>query len=199
MRARGASRSHSENAQRGHFPRSPCVVCISGTSPVDGRRIGPGLDTRGDGGYVIVPPSIHETGHRYAWLGDPWHELATAPQWLIDAARARPERTITERAVAMIRTPCDAGAYGHAALRAEIATLAATPPGRRNHTLNRAAFSLFQLVAGGELTEAEVLAALQQACVANGLARDDGWGSVRATIRSGRGAGLQHPRSRGER
>ena len=61
----------------------------------------------------------------------------------------------------MIRGPCRAGAYGHAALRAEIAALAATPPGRRNHALNRAAFSLFQLVAGGELAEAEVIAALQ--------------------------------------
>ena len=39
--------------------------------------------------------------------------------------------------------------------------LAATPPGCRNHALNRAAFSLFQLVAGGELAEAEVIAALQ--------------------------------------
>ena len=29
-----------------------------------------------------------------------------------------------------------------------------------------------------------MIAALQQACVANGLAADDGWGSVRATIRS---------------
>ena len=70
-------------------------------------------------------------------------------------------------------------------------------PARRNDALNRAAFSLFQLVAGGELAEAEVIAALQQACVANGLAADDGWQSVHATIRSGRGAGLQHPRSRG--
>ena len=99
--------------------------------------------------------------------------------------------------MATIRAPCRAGAYGHAALRAEIAALAATPPGCRNHALNRAAFSLFQLVAGGELAEAEVIAALQQACVTNGLAADDGWGSVHATIRSGRGAGMQHPRSRG--
>ena len=70
-------------------------------------------------------------------------------------------------------------------------------PAAATHALNRAAFSLFQLVAGGELAEAEVIAALQQACVTNGLVADDGWQSVHATIRSGRSAGMQHPRSRG--
>ena len=51
----------------------------------------------------------------------------------------------------MIRRPAHAGAYGHAALRAEISWLSNLPPGSRNHALNRAAFNLFQLVAGGEL------------------------------------------------
>jgi hypothetical protein len=164
--------------------------------PSSAGRIGPRIDVRGDGGYVIAPPSIHESGHCYAFLGDPSAPIESAPAWLIIAARTKPVKLITERAVATIRPPCHAGAYAYAALRAEIAALAATPPGRRNDTLNRAAFSLFQLVAGGELNETEVIAALQQACVTNGLAADDGCGSVHATIRSGRGAGLQHPRSR---
>jgi hypothetical protein len=82
-------------------------------------------------------------------------------------------------------------------LRTEIAALAATPPGYRTDTLNRAAFNLFQLVAGAELAEAEVIAELHQACVTNGLAADDGWQSVHTTIGSRRGAGLRYPRSRG--
>ena len=31
--------------------------------------IGPGLDIRGDGGYVLLPPSVHATSRDYAWQG----------------------------------------------------------------------------------------------------------------------------------
>lgn len=31
----------------------------------------PSIDTRGDGGYVVVAPSIDSTGRRYAWLTRP--------------------------------------------------------------------------------------------------------------------------------
>lgn len=30
-------------------------------------KLGPGLDIRGDGGYIIVPPSLHQNGRRYEW------------------------------------------------------------------------------------------------------------------------------------
>ncbi len=29
----------------------------------------PGIDLRGDGGIIIVPPSVHPSGKRYAWAG----------------------------------------------------------------------------------------------------------------------------------
>ena len=33
-----------------------------------------GIDLRGDGGYVVAPPSVHASGRRYAWVED--HEAA---------------------------------------------------------------------------------------------------------------------------
>jgi hypothetical protein len=48
--------------------------------------LGAGLDIRGDGGYVIVPPSLHENGQRYTWelMHHPDETpLAPMPAWLI--------------------------------------------------------------------------------------------------------------------
>ena len=42
----------------------------------------PGIDVRGDGGYIIVSPSIHETGHHYHWA-DAGLEPAPLPQELL--------------------------------------------------------------------------------------------------------------------
>jgi len=46
-----------------------------------------GLDARGDGGYIVAPPSNHASGARYAWkvLCSPDEiTLATAPLWLVE-------------------------------------------------------------------------------------------------------------------
>ena len=147
-------------------------------------RVGDGCDVRGDGGYVLAPPSVHPDGPIYRWGNDV--PIATAPDWLVALTRKRP--TITKGALATMRVPLQhngsPGVYGKAALEYEITALASTPNGQRNHALNRAAFSLFQLVAGGELDEADVLNRLIAAASANGLMDDpnDGPASVRRTI-----------------
>ena len=51
--------------------------------------LGPGLDTRGEGGYVVLPPSKHpETGQPYAWSRpvDP----VPMPQWLVELLIRKP-------------------------------------------------------------------------------------------------------------
>jgi hypothetical protein len=115
---------------------------------------------------------------------------------LIERARKKP--TNSERAITAAHFAARGGGsgYGRAALAYECDALAAAPVGTRNAALNRAAFCLFQLVAGGEITEGEVDAGLMAACEANGLLQDDGEQQCRDTIQSGAKAGLQHPRGR---
>lgn len=50
-------------------------------------RFAPGLDTRGEGGYVLLPPSLHANGRRYEWLVPPDTPLADAPPWLLAMVR----------------------------------------------------------------------------------------------------------------
>ncbi len=56
--------------------------------PTDGRTVPnrtgvkPGIDTRGEGGYALAPPSLHPSGRRYEW-GEIEH-FAEAPGWLLD-------------------------------------------------------------------------------------------------------------------
>lgn len=48
------------------------------------QKLGAGLDVRGDGGYVVAPPSMHASGRPYKWT-TPLTTLAYAPEWLLDA------------------------------------------------------------------------------------------------------------------
>lgn len=49
--------------------------------------LGPGLDVRGDGGYIIVAPSRHASGREYVWEASCHPKdlpLAPLPPWLLD-------------------------------------------------------------------------------------------------------------------
>jgi hypothetical protein len=147
----------------------------------------PGVDLRGDGGYVVAAPSRHASGHAYRWV-DPNVVPAPAPTWL----RPSP-RPVFPAGGRVLVVPHGGGSrYGLAALRREVAEVRAAQVGGRNDRLNRAAFSLGMLAAGGELDRTLVEAELLTAALEIGLPETE----ARASIRSGLSAGAREPRRR---
>jgi hypothetical protein len=58
-------------------------------------RVGvvPGVDLRGDGGYVVAPPSIHACGESYLWERSPAIcRLMPLPDWLAQSPSGDPNR-----------------------------------------------------------------------------------------------------------
>lgn len=81
--------------------------------------------------------------------------------------------------------------YAQTALDREVERVTTASNGHRNHSLNRAAYSLGQLVAGGELDRAAVEQQLVAAGELVGLEARE----IAATIRSGLDAGARQPRT----
>ncbi len=155
-----------------------------------GTALGPGIDVRGDGGYVIAPPSVHASGEPYRWSGPA--NIPDLPSHLLELLREPPppphrrphaptEPPRLDRALS---------AWAARALTDESHHVAQAAPGVRNHLLNRAAFSLGQIVATGLLDEDTVVSHLHHAATGVGL----GARESRATIRSGLTAGMRNPR-----
>ena len=159
------------------------------------RRL-PGMDLRGDGGYVVAPPSMHPSGVRYEWVISPADcDVADAPQWLLDLIAE--SNQLMEHVDHVGRLPQqEKVSYAQAALASEISALLRTAPGKRNHQLNRAAFTLGQLVAANELNRVDVERQLYDSAVSIGLDSDPDCGieGIWNTIRSGLTKGMQKPR-----
>lgn len=87
----------------------------------------PGVDVRTEGGYIVVPPSIHPSGRTYAWevTRDPADvPLASWPSWLVALIATPPERS---RATSHPNTSADAGdAIPEGRRNAKLASLAGT-------------------------------------------------------------------------
>jgi len=145
-------------------------------------KCGSGLDIRGEGGYVIVPPSPGYTVIRDA---DP----VKAPEWLIKfLVNPNPPR----QAQSVLTANSDGAPYGKAALAGLIEQMRGAADGNWNDTLNAVSFRFGQLVAGGELPET-VGKQLKQAARETGTAKPGDETKLQRTFRSGFESGLKNP------
>jgi Bifunctional DNA primase/polymerase, N-terminal len=158
-------------------------------------RLGPLIDTRAEGGYVVGPGSIVD-GRSYRVIAD--IPVASLPHWLLRELQAlnAPPPVAASDAVLLPPTGSAAAtsdgssAYAAAALRNEVERVRAARVGTRNDTLNRAAFSLGRLVGAGILDHDLAVGELSDAARRAGLPPRE----VASTLSSGIGAGIARPR-----
>jgi hypothetical protein len=101
-----------------------------------GTRVGEGVDIRGDGGMVIMPPSRgikgayeQQAGVLAAVLPLRWAESLCAPELRVVPVELRPRIGSANR-------------YGTVVLQGEARAVADAQPGQRNDTLTRSAFKV---------------------------------------------------------
>ncbi|MEU4676506.1 bifunctional DNA primase/polymerase [Micromonospora sp. NPDC023737] len=146
--------------------------------------VGPMVDTRARGGYVVAAGST-VAGRPY--IVDLDTDPAPLPGWLaglLGPAPLPPQRLV------MVALPGDRErAYVRAAVERECARVVDAPD-HHNDNLYRAAVALGQLVAGGALSADEASTALEHAGITAGLRHR----AVLRTIASGFRAGVARPR-----
>jgi hypothetical protein len=154
--------------------------------------IGPGLDVRANGGYIIIP----SPGSGYTW--DPIYNLDTvallpAPDWLWPHRPSRPPGKMPTFKKGDGLTP-----YGRAALEGACEAIARAGSGQQERALNAECFSIGTLVAGGGLPEGLALRTLLKAAAAM-PDRDPAWRwrteEIDLKVRRAFSAGQTHPRA----
>lgn len=121
-------------------------------------RIDPGVDVRGDGGYVVWWPAA---GLRVERSG----LLAGWPSWLRPLIRPRPRPCLPAAAP----VAAAGSRYVEAALRSAIEHITGAGEGTRNTILNQEAFALCRFVRNGNLSTHALAEALAAAALQAGL------------------------------
>lgn len=145
--------------------RAPCVPVRNAAGRIAGRDA-PGVDVRGDGGYVVAPPSTID-GRAYRWTRRD-RPTDLPPNW-IEALTKHRVVSITEAPSWQPQSYRDADRvvdWCERALAREAAKVASAPFGTRNERLYASAHAMGGLVHTGGLSAREIAWALMRACEA---------------------------------
>jgi hypothetical protein len=163
-------------------------------------KLAPGVDVRGEGGYVVGAGS---PGYTVAREG----EIPECPEWLLEALMALKPKPVDLAALAgtsagdvlaAAELVGDGTVYGLAALKRAVAAIVGAEEGTKHDTLNKEAFGVGGLVSGGEVAEAVAVAALDAALGEIAPSCRD-VGAARATLTEAYTAGKAKPRPEGAR
>ncbi|RWP19243.1 MAG: hypothetical protein EOR00_09040 [Mesorhizobium sp.] len=162
--------------------------------------IAPGVDSRGQDGYVCGPGSVMADGRRYGWVdrdGTPYEpvgipDFADAPQWLLDLLL--PKKELVAVRLDYTYTQRDLAPYVNVALESEMTRLATAVVGNRGSQLNSSAYALGQLVGAGVLSREIAEDELYRGAAANGVLQKDGEKQTRTRIKRGLDDGIKVPR-----
>lgn len=149
-------------------------------------KLGPLIDTRAHGGYVLAAGSVVNGRPYRAGAELP---VADLPEWL--AVGLAPAPLPVQAPVTVTLHADRAGRYVAAAIDAQLSHLAQAAKGGRNHALYASAVALGQLAAGGAVKVQEVEGLLTQAAYRIGLRPAE----TARTIASGLRAGAARPRT----
>jgi Bifunctional DNA primase/polymerase, N-terminal len=153
--------------------------------------VGPKVDSKADGGYFIVAPSIHPaTRRRYRWPGNGrWdYELPVLHEALAKRLR-RPEPSPRQP---LPLDPFARSSTMRGRLGGLLTAILETPPNtKRNDMLFWASRKAGEMIAAGDIDETMVVAALQKAGIASGLTASEIGNATRGTIGSGLRKGLR--------
>lgn len=166
------------------------VYSIAEPLPSTHWKLGRGIDTRGDGGYIVAPPSLHRTGRRYTW-DPPLSSRGESHPPTLPAAIVEALTPSMATPPAPPRVNLDGSTpYGSGVLKHAIERIHAAPKGTRNETLNAEAFLVGQFVAGGEISPQGIAAILEEAST------DDDRKKVRTSVARGLRDGANYPRGK---